>query len=77
MSSTAVRALQKNLNSCHGYKLTTDGVFGTLTLSALIAVQKKVGVATDGDYGPDTQSAMKCALQRGNRGADQLQLTYG
>lgn len=58
MSNTAVRALQKNLNSCYGYKLATDGVFGALTESALISVQRKVGVAADGDYGPNTRDAM-------------------
>ncbi|MGC5561806.1 peptidoglycan-binding domain-containing protein [Streptomyces sp. FR-108] len=58
MSNTAVRALQKNLNSCYGYRLATDGVFGELTESALVTVQKKVGVAADGDYGPNTRNAM-------------------
>jgi lysozyme family protein len=58
MSNTAVRALQKNLNSCYGYKLATDGVFGALTESALISVQRKVGVAADGDYGPKTRDAV-------------------
>lgn len=61
MSNTAVRALQKNLNSCYGYKLETDGVFGALTESALISVQKKVGVSADGDYGPNTRDAMSWA----------------
>ncbi|MBQ0854759.1 peptidoglycan-binding protein [Streptomyces sp. NPDC057621] len=58
MSNTAVRALQKNLNSCYGYNLVTDGDFGPLTESALITVQKKVGVTADGDYGPKTRSSM-------------------
>ncbi|MEV7343927.1 peptidoglycan-binding domain-containing protein [Streptomyces sp. NPDC093544] len=58
MSNTAVRALQKNLNSCYGYKLATDGIFGELTESALVSVQKKVGVVADGDYGPNTKNAM-------------------
>ncbi|MFG2022417.1 peptidoglycan-binding protein [Streptomyces sp. NPDC048825] len=58
MSNTAVRALQKNLNSCYGYGLATDGVFGALTESALISVQRRVGVRADGDYGPNTRDAM-------------------
>jgi peptidoglycan hydrolase-like protein with peptidoglycan-binding domain len=61
MSNTAVRALQKNLNSCYGYRLATDGDFGDLTESALISVQKKVGVRADGDYGPNTRDAMAWA----------------
>ncbi|MFE9724521.1 peptidoglycan-binding protein [Streptomyces sp. NPDC005794] len=58
MSNSAVTALQKNLNSCYGYKLETDGDFGGLTEDALVAVQKKVGVTADGDYGRNTRSAM-------------------
>ncbi|WP_328771723.1 peptidoglycan-binding domain-containing protein [Streptomyces sp. NBC_00286] len=58
MSNTAVRALQKNLNSCYGYRLATDGDFGDLTESALKSVQRKVGVRADGDYGPNTRNAM-------------------
>lgn len=69
MSNTAVRALQKNLNSCYGYKLATDGVFGALTESALISVQRKVGVAADGDYGPKTRKAMVWANYRIETGA--------
>uniref|UniRef100_A0AAU3GU05 Peptidoglycan-binding protein n=1 Tax=Streptomyces sp. NBC_01401 TaxID=2903854 RepID=A0AAU3GU05_9ACTN len=58
MSNSAVTALQKNLNACYGYKLATDGVYGELTESALVSVQKKVGVKADGDYGPNTRNAM-------------------
>ncbi|GAB2985704.1 hypothetical protein GCM10023080_059110 [Streptomyces pseudoechinosporeus] len=61
MSNTAVRALQKNLNSCYGYRLATDGDFGDLTESALKSVQRKVGVRADGDYGPNTRDAMAWA----------------
>ncbi|MER5551536.1 peptidoglycan-binding domain-containing protein [Streptomyces sp. NPDC002793] len=58
MSNSAVTALQKNLNSCYGYKLATDGDYGDLTEAAVVAVQKKVGVSADGDYGRNTRSAM-------------------
>jgi len=61
MSNSGVTALQKNLNSCYGYKLATDGVYGELTESAVVAVQKRVGVKADGDYGPHTRDAMKWA----------------
>lgn len=70
MSNSAVTALQKNLNSCYGYKLATDGIFGSATESALTAVQKRVGVAADGDYGPKTSNAMVWAnysLETGKR----------
>ncbi|MEU1214053.1 peptidoglycan-binding domain-containing protein [Streptomyces sp. NPDC005790] len=70
MSNSAVTALQKNLNACYGYKLATDGVYGDLTESALITVQKRVGVTADGDYGRNTRSAMVWAnysLETGSR----------
>ncbi|WP_192583271.1 peptidoglycan-binding domain-containing protein [Streptomyces albicerus] len=70
MSNSGVTALQKNLNSCYGYRLATDGIFGPATESALISVQKRVGVAADGDYGPNTANAMVWAnysLETGQR----------
>ncbi|WKN18006.1 peptidoglycan-binding protein [Streptomyces sp. JUS-F4] len=57
-NNKGVQALQKNLNACYGYKLETDGIFGGLTESALIAVQKKVKVVPDGEYGMATRDAM-------------------
>lgn len=61
MSGSAVTALQKDLISCYGYKPATDGVYGELTESAVVAVQKRVGVKADGDYGSSTRDAMKWA----------------
>ncbi|MEU1263323.1 peptidoglycan-binding domain-containing protein [Streptomyces cellulosae] len=66
----AVTALQKDLISCYGYKPATDGVYGELTGSAVVAVQKRVGVKADGDYGSNTRDAMKwanCSLPAGTR----------
>ncbi|WSB88438.1 peptidoglycan-binding protein [Streptomyces cellulosae] len=70
MSGAAVTALQKDLISCYGYKPATDGVYGELTESAVVAVQQSVGVKADGDYGSSTRDAMKwanCSLPTGAR----------
>jgi len=57
-SGSAVSTLQYNLNACYGYSLTRDGVFGTKTQAALMAVQKKLGINVDGIYGEQTRKAM-------------------
>ncbi len=54
-----VEKLQKLLNA-KGAKpaLDVDGIFGTLTLSAVYAFQKKSGLAVDGIVGPKTWKAL-------------------
>lgn len=54
-----VKWLQDSLRYCYGKKIAADGVFGPATRSALISVQKKVGVVADGVYGPKTAKAMQ------------------
>jgi zinc D-Ala-D-Ala carboxypeptidase len=61
----AVMTLQGAMNNCFGpsvlgkvYPLVVDGIFGTNTETALVAVQKKIGVSPDGEYGPMTRKAM-------------------
>jgi peptidoglycan hydrolase-like protein with peptidoglycan-binding domain len=57
-NSGAVRSLQEALNSCYGKSLATDGIYGSLTRSAVIAIQKKYGLTQDGVYGPNTRERM-------------------
>ena len=57
-NSGAVRSLQEALNSCNGKSLATDGIYGSATKSAVIAIQKKYGLTQDGVYGPQTMSWM-------------------
>ncbi|MDF2548749.1 MAG: hypothetical protein K0R93_3647 [Anaerosolibacter sp.] len=47
---TAVKDLQTKLNA-NGYKLTTDGIFGKLTLAAVKDYQTKNGLTADGIVG--------------------------
>ena len=48
---TAVRVLQRNLNSCYNAGLVLDGEFGRATHNALVAAQTKAGVSPDGVFG--------------------------
>ncbi|MBP1743725.1 MAG: fused Zn-dependent amidase/peptidase/peptodoglycan-binding protein [Firmicutes bacterium] len=53
----SVRALQQQLNS-FGYSLTADGIFGSITLSAVKSFQASKGLAADGIVGPLTWGAL-------------------
>ncbi|MFG2682123.1 peptidoglycan-binding protein [Streptomyces sp. NPDC048392] len=54
-----VEALQMSLKVCYDYGIAADGIFGPQTRSSLIAVQKKIGVTVDGEYGYQTYSHMR------------------
>lgn len=65
--SAGVTRLQLNLNACYGHigvHLTVDGVYGTNTSNAVKAVQRHVGVAADGIYGPMTRRSMNWDTSR-------------
>lgn len=53
-----VRWVQYQLN-LHGYRLTVDGVAGSLTMGAVMDFQKKHGLAVDGIAGARTREALK------------------
>lgn len=67
-SGSGVSRLQSVLNKCYSAGLSTDGVFGSLTESALKAAQRSAGVAADGEYGPQTAQAMRWAKYRESTG---------
>src|SRR5690349_25126799 len=56
--SSGVTAMQRALKTCHGKSIATDGIFGPATRTALIQVQRALGVNDDGVYGPKTGSKM-------------------
>lgn len=65
-TSSAVKVLQRALNRCYGKSLTVDGVYGWRTRDALKSVQRAIGVADDGIYGPVTGRRMKWVAYLGN-----------
>ncbi|MBP2329303.1 peptidoglycan hydrolase-like protein with peptidoglycan-binding domain [Kibdelosporangium banguiense] len=56
--SPAVEKLQYSMNLCYGKGLRVDSDFGGATERALKEVQRAVGAAVDGRYGPETRSKM-------------------
>ena len=57
-TGTGAKWVQWQLNR-HGASLAVDGAFGNLSVSALIAFQKKKGLDADGICGPATRAALK------------------
>lgn len=54
-----VRALQNSLRLCNKQDVgTVDGIYGTRTRNAVVAVQRAAGIPDDGVYGPQTRGAM-------------------
>lgn len=69
VSNTSTKNLQRTLNSLgitdsRGKKLTEDGDYGKLTTSAVVKLQKKLGVSPDGVFGPQTEKALKNYLNK-------------
>jgi Putative peptidoglycan binding domain len=56
--SAAVTRLQSTLNKCYGKNLVEDGIFGSLTKTALKQAQTAEGITSDGVYGPNTRDAL-------------------
>lgn len=61
-----VAELQQELSSLGFYQGEISGTFSTDTRDALIALQKVLGVETDGAYGPETAGAYAAALEDGS-----------
>jgi peptidoglycan hydrolase-like protein with peptidoglycan-binding domain len=57
----AVREAQTLLNLKNGAGLNTDGIFGSLTLTATKAFQRSKGLTVDGVIGPKTWGALDAA----------------
>lgn len=57
-----VKWVQQSLNQILGLNLSTDGIMGTQTRSAIRSFQQKRGLAADGVVGAQTEAAIKAAL---------------
>lgn len=65
-NGSAVKALQKNLNTLIKAKLTVDGEFGTATYNAVIKFQTKYKLTVDGIVGENTQKKINALLKKKN-----------
>lgn len=61
--------IQKRLKAWGYYKGSVDGIFGSGTLAAVKAFQRKNGLAADGIVGPKTAAAMGITLNSGSSSA--------
>ncbi|MGV9987369.1 peptidoglycan-binding domain-containing protein [Streptomyces olivaceus] len=61
-----VTALQQAINLCYNNipNLEVDWIYGSATRAAVRAVQAEHRIKVDGEYGPDTYSAMRLPLYR-------------
>lgn len=63
-----VATIQSGLNEFYGFNLVVDNIYGNKTKSALVkALQKEIGVTTDGIFGPITKSHCH-NIRKGNTG---------
>ena len=84
-SPARVAALQSALQSLHLYDGYVDGIEGPLTRRAVLALQRRRGLAVDGVFGPRTRRALgwrgrpglgSRTMRRGDRGWDVAALQY-
>ncbi|WP_425388928.1 peptidoglycan DD-metalloendopeptidase family protein [Bacillus marinisedimentorum] len=54
----AVESLQQTLSRKGYYNSSVDGIFGSITKSAVISFQRSHGLVTDGIVGPNTYAAL-------------------
>lgn len=57
-----IRWIQESLNKILGLRLTTDGVMGAQTRSAIRSFQQRQGLTVDGNVGLKTEAVIKAAL---------------
>lgn len=63
-NGSAVKTLQKNLNTLIKAKLTVDGEFGTATYNAVIKFQTKYKLTADGIVGENTRKKLNALLKK-------------
>lgn len=63
-NGSAVKTLQKNLNTLIKAKLTVDGEFGTATYNAVIKFQTKYKLTADGIVGENTRKKINALLKK-------------
>ena len=61
-SRAYVKWVQESLNQILGLRLSTDGIMGAQTRSAIRSFQQKRGLKADGILGAQTEAAIKAAL---------------
>lgn len=63
-ATALVSAIQQQLQALGYFDGVTDGIYGPVTAAALMEFQTDVGIAADGEYGPETYSALAVAVEK-------------
>ncbi|MEU1598216.1 peptidoglycan-binding domain-containing protein [Streptomyces sp. NPDC005708] len=64
--SSAVKALQTALKTCHGQNIAIDSDFGPATKQALKNVQSAMHIGVDGVYGTETRNNIQFVISEPN-----------
>jgi peptidoglycan hydrolase-like protein with peptidoglycan-binding domain len=59
--------IQSELQEVGCYQGAVDGILGPASDKAIVEFQRAEGLATDGELGPETESALKGAVEAGRR----------
>ena len=63
-ATALVSAIQQQLQALGYFDGVTDGIYGPVTAAALTEFQTDVGITADGEYGPETYSALAVAVEK-------------
>jgi peptidoglycan hydrolase-like protein with peptidoglycan-binding domain len=63
-ATALVSAIQQQLQALGYFDGVTDGIYGPVTAAALTEFQTDVGTTADGEYGPETYSALAVAVEK-------------
>ena len=63
-ATALVSAIQQQLQALGYFEGVTDGIYGPVTAAAITEFQQDVGITADGEYGPETYSALAVAMEK-------------
>lgn len=63
-ATALVSAIQQQLQALGYFDGVTDGIYGPVTAAALTEFQTDAGITADGEYGPETYSALAVAVEK-------------
>ena len=77
VATAFVAALQQQLQVLGFFNGDIDGIYGPVTIEAVMAFQRDAGITVDGEYGPETEDALVAALEADADFVKELQESLG